>query len=246
MLACKYTNQGGRQYNEDNCTAMKRKSMLCAVMADGLGGHGGGAKASEAAVEVIKENFRQLSDLERVSREQFDSWFEQANDSVVALQTADCQMKTTLAILCANEENGRAVWAHLGDSRIYHFIDGKEVFCTFDHSVSRMAVLAGEITLDEVRFHKDRSKLLKVVGVEELPRPEFGSCTLEKEFDHAFLLCTDGFWEYVTEEEMEQTLQTSETPEEWLKKMCHVLRTKVSGDNDNNSAVAIFFREEER
>ena len=44
---------------------------------------------------------------------------------------------------------------------------------------------------------------------------------------HAFLLCTDGFWEYVTEQEMEDTLIQSEHPEDWIKKMYKILKNKV-------------------
>lgn len=167
----------------------------------------------------------------------------QANNRVLKLQDEKCQMKTTLAILCASEPYRSASWAHLGDSRIYHFVDGKLVFCTFDHSVSRMAVLAGEISLEQVRFHKDRSKLLKVVGKEECSAPEYGECILEENCQHAFLLCTDGFWEYVTEQEMEETLAKNHDPNAWLNDMYHILIEKVkqrNESNDNHSAIAIF------
>ena len=244
MMASRYSHQGGRDCNEDTCVAVKRKNVMCALVADGLGGHGGGKQASEAAAEIINQNFRCAPDVNHIERAQFDAWFEEANAAVTKLQTPECQMKTTLAVLCVNEASREATWAHLGDSRIYHFVDGKETFCTFDHSVSRMAVLAGEIALEEVRFHKDRSKLLKVVGTEESIRPEFGCCVLERGADHAFLLCTDGFWEYVTEAEMEHALEEAGSPEEWLRHMTEILRGKAEGSHDNNSAVAVFLPRE--
>ena len=169
-----------------------------------------------------------------------DTWFDKANRCIVTKQTTMCQMKTTLVVLCIDKSAKTAVWEHLGDSRLYHFVDGQYVFCTFDHSVSRMAVLRGEITIDELRFHADRSKLLKVVGKEDMARPEYGACELAENQKHAFLLCTDGFWEYVTEDQMEQMLQTARTPEEWLVSMREELEKNVDGTNDNHTAVAVF------
>lgn len=243
MLGGVYSDQGGREYNEDYLSALKQQGMLCAVIADGLGGHGGGEVASRAAVDIVKQNFKETENKDKIEQTQFEAWFKQANEKVLSLQTAAVKMKTTLAVLCVSEKTKIASWAHLGDSRIYHFVNGKEVFCTFDHSVSRMAVLAGEINLEDVRFHRDRSKLLKVVGKEPFSLPEYGECVLDENAQHAFLLCTDGFWEYVTEAEMEQTLMRCQNPKQWIREMYMILNKRVqkeNSENDNNSAIAIF------
>ena len=106
-----------------------------------------------------------------------------------------------------------------------------------------MAVLAGEIELDQVRFHPDRNKLIKAIGKENVSAPEYGECFIDSNHSHAFMLCSDGFWEYVTEEEMEQTLRECSEPSEWIQKMVQILRNKVSTQmiaNDNYSVVVFF------
>ena len=55
---------------------------------------------------------------------------------------------------------------------------------------------------------------------------------------HAFLLCTDGFWEFVVESEMEKDLRNAADPEEWLGLMRARLTARVPSNNDNNSAAA--------
>lgn len=245
IQVCRYTNRGGREYNEDNSAFFRVNHISCAVIADGLGGYGGGSVASEKATDVIAENFHKNTEKE-ISRQLYDEWFEKANAEVLARQTPECRMRTTLGVLSIMENIGKASWAHVGDSRIYHFIDGEMDFCTFDHSVSRMAVLAGEIGMDEVRFHSDRNKLLKTIGQEPAARPEYGECILDKSGSHAFLLCTDGFWEYVTEAEMEDTLRGADTSKEWLHGMVNFLKRKTDGKNDNNTAVAVWVREDEK
>lgn len=240
MMNFKYSDCGGRTHNEDSCAVFQKKTMLCAVLADGLGAHGGGDVASQIAVEAVEQGFHLHETYDEITDDVLTDWFYQANEHILKKQSRECQMKTTMAVLCIDEEKREAQWAHLGDSRIYHFVQGKQVFCTFDHSVSRMAVLSGEISFEEIRFHADRSKLLKVVGREEPVRPEYGTCQLEEGLMHAFLICSDGFWEYVTEEDMEQTLRSAETPKEWVERMRAELKRRVDGMNDNNSAIAVF------
>lgn len=239
MTKSGYSSRGGREYNEDFGAIFQNKVITCAVLADGLGGHGQGDVASQAAVDAVKKHFK-IKREQKINREDLEEWFYKANEAVLHKQSKQCQMKTTLAVLCLDENMRLAQWAHIGDSRIYHFENGKEVSCTFDHSVSRMAVLSGEIRLDEIRFHEDRSKLLKVVGKEEMAKPEYGSCQLEEGIHHAFLLCTDGFWEYVTEADMERTLKEAGNPQKWLEMMRKELKKRVDGTNDNHSAIVVF------
>lgn len=240
-----YTNRGGREYNEDKGAFAVKGKKCYAVIADGLGGHGGGDKASLEAVGTVTKCIREWQEGKPVTERDMTEWFEKANQNVLAMQTADCRMKTTLALLCIDEEERMAHLAHLGDSRIYHFENGKYVFCTFDHSVSRMAVLAGEIEMKDIRFHEDRNKLLKAIGKAGDVKAETGVISLDRQSNHAFLLCTDGFWEYVTEKEMEQTLQSAASPKEWLGAMRGYLEKKAGDENDNNSAIAVWVCEEE-
>ena len=57
---------------------------------------------------------------------------------------------------------------------------------------------------------------------------------------HAFLLCSDGFWEYVLEEEMEEDLRISSNEEEWIVRMHARLCKRIPSDNDNNTAAAVW------
>jgi len=76
-------------------------------------------------------------------------------------------------------------------------------------------------------------------------KEEQNDICLERGF-HSFLLCTDGFWEYVLEEEMEQALHCAPTPEEWLVKMCNTLQGKKAAEHDNFTAAAVFYTGENR
>lgn len=239
-----YTDRGGREYNEDAGFFSVAGDRGYALMADGLGGHGGGDRASRAVADTLKGCIQKWPAEQTLTREAVEEWISRANKTVIGMQTPACRMKTTLAFLCVDERAGSACLAHVGDSRIYYFKDGAYQFCTFDHSVSRMAVLAGEIGWEDIRFHADRNKLLRAIGKSEEVKAETKELPMEKNRNHCFLLCTDGFWEYVTEKEMEETLSVAESPEEWIEKMRVYLEGRAGEGNDNNSAIAVWVTDE--
>lgn len=242
IRAVSYSDQGGREYNEDSCLVVRQDNHLCAIVADGLGGHGGGKLASMTAVNAVKECFETMAPDADVQASDICMWFDTANGRVLEMQTKECEMKTTMAVICLELGGDKVLAAHLGDTRIYHFVDGALSYMSFDHSVSRMAVLAGEIPMDAIRFHTDRNKLLKAVGKCEDAIPEMKELSVDRSLMNAFLICTDGFWEYVTEEQMEETLRESATPRDWLERMRWYIRNLAKEGNDNNSAVAVFVK----
>lgn len=235
----KYTNVGSRDENEDAHEIFyeyfQDRNRLCAVVADGLGGHGGGSEASQTAVKYIGKMFLEQKDsfLDKISEN-----MEVLNSLICDKQTKQMEMRTTIAVLIIEGEN--ITTAHMGDTRIYHFVDNKIVAMTFDHSVSQLAVLAGEICQEDVRYHVDRNKLLRTLGKKEGVKVEINSWGNIKGKRHAFLLCTDGFWEKINEREMTECLKVSDGPKEWMTQMTNVLNARIDSKTDNNTAIAVW------
>ena len=232
-----YSETGGRPHNEDTVRSVLRgEDRLCLVVADGLGGHGGGEKASAAAAEVICQGWGGGADPEELER-----LIQEGHRKVLSLQTRQCAMKTTVTALAL--EPGRAVMAHVGDSRIYYFRNGGLAFQTRDHSAAQIGVMLGEITPDQIRFHEDRSRVLRALGQDGELKVDLREEALSPG-RHAFLLCSDGFWEYVLEQEMVDDLAAAASPEEWLDRMRTRLSARAPEDNDNNTAAAVWAEEE--
>ena len=236
-----YTDAGGRRNNEDALRCARgAEGQLLAVVCDGLGGHDGGEKASAAAVEAVCAGWSGKTDAEELA-----ALVRQANLDVLALQTPQLDCKTTAVVLAVGPE--RAAWAHAGDSRLYHFENGTLAFQTRDHSVAQMSVLLGDITPDQIRFCEDRSRVLRALGQDEDLNVDVGALALAPG-RHAFLLCTDGFWEYVLEDEMAEDLGHATSAADWLERMRGRLAARVAQmasdpthpDNDNNTATAVW------
>lgn len=211
MNAYSYTDIGGRSHNEDAvCIRQTGENQFLAVLADGLGGHGGGEIASEIAVETLENGWKGIS-----SPAVLYDLILQAHRRILSSQTPVCRMRSTIVALSVG--SGHADWAYAGDSRLYQFYNGELVYQTRDHSASQVAVLMGEITQDEIRFHKDRSQLFRALGQDGGLNVDTGSVDLIPG-QYAFLLCSDGFWEYVYEQEMTVSLAKASSPKDWVEK----------------------------
>ena len=228
---------GGRADNEDFLGYRMAKGSGCWALADGLGGHRGGEIAAKLAVDAILGSFEQNSS---TTAEALTAHMERANRAVMERQAAEAElthMRTTMVTLLASPE--RAMWSHAGDSRLYWFRKGKIQEQTRDDSVPQRLVDAGEITADQIRYHEDRSRLLNSLGAREQVVASNREMAGAPELDDAFLLASDGFWECVTEPEMENDFSETANPEAWIRKMEGRVKERAKADHDNYSAVAV-------
>ena len=233
-VAC-LCSTGGRPINDDTVMHWRTAEGEYVYVGDGLGGYAGGQQASQAAGRALQEASEAGALLDK--EKMYNAWA-MAEQAVKKTQMErQGVMKTTLVFLAM--EGGTARWMHVGDSRLYRFQGGKLIKQTMDHSVSQMAVLMGDITPQQIRFHEDRNRVLRALGGESAKADISPEAELTAGVD-AFLLCTDGCWEYVYEPEMEQLLTACDTPEKWLEEMEKILLSRVSEGNDNYTAAAVF------
>lgn len=232
------TEKGNHEPNEDAVGMAEQNGRYCFLLADGLGGHGKGEVASNLAVSETAELFMQNETEETF----IEHAFEHAQSKILEYQKQVLQqdgMKTTMTILVIDNE--RCKWGHIGDSRIYYFYRNKIRKRTLDHSVPQMLVKSGKIKESEIRNHPDRNRLLRVMG----ESGENIQYEIEKEIKRkkkqAFLLCSDGFWELITETEMEETLRKSNSVEQWMDEMQSIVcKNGENKDMDNYSAIAVW------
>lgn len=236
---CVYTNSGGRPYNEDRAEGWTDGTGGLFVVADGLGGHRDGDKAASC----VTASMRTAWDAHRAdpaSAEWLSSAVAQANEAVLQLQKeTGGRMKSTLVALAMDDS--RAQWAHVGDSRLYYLTGGRIYQLTEDHSVTYRKFRSGEITRMQVNFDEDRSSLLKVVGDPDRCIPEIGASE-ELNVGDAFLMCTDGFWEYLYEEEILVDSLKASTAQEWLELLLLRVMERIQPGSDNLTAMTMFLR----
>ena len=233
------SKKGERERNEDAIAVFNREGVCCFVLCDGLGGHGRGDAASAAACRVFGEVFEHTYDF--YPRPFFEEAVEKANQEILEMQQREgciAGMKTTLVSLLICKDH--CTWCHIGDSRLYLFQNNAVTCRTLDHSVPQMLANAGNIKEKEIRFHPDRNRLLRALGSDEESIRYDVSAPCRLDDCQAFLLCSDGFWEYIDEKQMCKLLHKSTDASDWLKKMQAVVLENGAGKNmDNYSAIAV-------
>lgn len=226
------SEQGGRPINEDSIVVQQTGENILLSVADGLGAHGGGDIASKIASDIAKEEYMKIT---KLKPKIIHNIFQTIDDAIVAEQTDDLKMKTTLAcVLC------RCKWiyaAHLGDTRIYTFKSDKETYLTVDHSVAYEEVMKNHGTLDDIRRNPNRHILKAALGVGKIRPPDIFKQKIRDNL--SVLICSDGFWEYVNEDDMLEALTNTTTAHEWLEAMLKCHSEKADKFNDNYSAICL-------
>lgn len=230
--------QGDREYQEDSAAVYEGKHVSTFWVADGLGGHGGGKAASQLVVDncgaVLEPDFQ----LRRCLENAFLGGNKKITEKQDQFHNTETMRTTLVGCVLDGDE---LTWAHIGDSRLYLFVGEKLVMRTLDHSVPQMLALGGQIRESEIRAHPDRNRVLKSLGSREEALKYDISRTVLTESGMKVLLCTDGFWEWIVEADMERYLLSCKSVEDWLGRMReHVLKRGKGHNMDNFTALGIW------
>ncbi len=197
---------GGRREQQDRCLARSSSDQkrCWLIVADGMGGHSGGAMAAQAIIDTGLQLWNASNEGLLINEPAAFLWqffhTAQQNINLIAQRQHLDPHSTCVAAFLTEQD---AWFAHLGDSRLYHFRQQKFFRRTKDHSFVQMLVDLGKVKEEDMASHRDQNSLYQGLGGENKE--------LELEIQHArlqqgdsFLLCSDGFWGQVPLEQMEE------------------------------------------
>jgi len=197
------------------------------VVADGMGGHARGEVASKIAVETVPKSYYQNASEEITAALQ--QAVHQANAAILA---AGSGMGTTC--VAAVLQGNTLYVANVGDSRVYIIRHGEVKQVSEDHSVVAEQMRAGLLTKEQVREHPARNMITRALGEKgDVEIDTFSALVQEGDL---LVLCTDGLWEFVGDEEIGNIVQRS-GPEESVKHL--IERANEQGGTDNITAIVI-------
>ena len=236
---------GLRKANEDSVHVARDSLLVLAAVADGAGGHRGGATASLVAVRDLDANLHGATWFEAdvLTNAVLDAHrtVQRAQGRADALQ----RMHTTLVALWIDGDNGRALWSNVGDSRLYRARHGRIELLSIDDSMVQRMLDAGLLTEQQALTHPQKNQLLAALGIEGDVEPHTSPDGHTIREGDVFLLCSDGWWSAVDESVMLATLDECEHPDAWLDAMQRHIEARRMPHQDNFSAVAVWITDPE-
>jgi serine/threonine protein phosphatase PrpC len=231
---------GGREENQDRVSTAVAEHAALLVVVDGMGGHADGARAAQVTQQVITEAFW------HTPLPLFDPLgflhlaLGRAHEEVVRLgaQLPLEQRPRATCAVCLVQQHA-SWWAHVGDSRLYHLRGGKLLARSRDHSHVELLLREGLISAEQAHNHPMRNFVECCLGGDPI-LPEMSLARRRPiEPNDVLLVCTDGLWGGLKDEEIVAELGGGGDLREKLLKLGERAVKRAGNGSDNTSAAAL-------
>ena len=234
---CFFSQLGNRPAQQD-CLAPTEPTAHTSffVVCDGVGGRDHGEIASSLVCQSFEHNLAN-NDCCNLKAADIVSLTNEAYKTLYKNRAVCASMATTLAFMAKTDEG--MLLAHLGDSRIYQIRKGEGVvFQTKDHSLVNDLLDSGEIKPEEVKNHPKGNVITKCLFVtDDKDRYMTPTITLIRDIKphDVFMLCTDGVYGMVDNDDLAEILTSDISLEERTKELAAICRNSL----DNNTAYIV-------
>lgn len=219
-----------RHHNEDYLGFFENENGAFFIVCDGMGGHAGGATASQMAVGSIRQFFE--SQFFANPQDAIYQAIQHANTQIFqkASQTPELRGMGTTCVLLMLRDNW-LYYGHVGDSRIYVYRSGQLTQLTHDHSFVQALIDQGLITEQEAETHPRRNELLRAIGTSSFVEVEVARDAFRPYQGDVFLLCSDGLTGMVSKPNLESILAGNDSLQHKALKMVETANRMGGTDN---------------
>lgn len=233
---------GHRSENQDRVEIVSQGPSTLMIVVDGMGGHAEGARASEVTIACVARRFREAGQPVLDPQGFLIAALAAAHDEVVALGAGiavEQRPRATCAVCLV--QDGNLYCAHIGDSRIYQLRGGAVVHRSRDHSHVELLLHEGVIEETEVNSHPMRNYVECCLGGDE-PLPDMSiAARLHLSRGDTVLLCSDGLWTGIRDEDLLALTDTGTGLEPALLDLARLAVERNAPGSDNTTAAALRF-----
>lgn len=234
-----------RASNQDAFAVMDTTGMW--AVADGMGGHVGGAVAAQTAISTVQAQAafsqEQLRSGSASPIDVLTTLISRAHDAILAQARSQPKLKgmgTTLVLLTVvPDQTSMAYVAHIGDSRAYRFRAGTLTPLTRDHSLIEKYLERGILTPETAKTHPERHVLTRALGVSSTVTPTIAGCAMQE--DDLVILCSDGLTKMLEDQDIQRVLCNDDpSPASACDRL--IAAALDRGGEDNVTVVVVAYR----
>ncbi len=216
--------------NQDNFFISKDGRVF--VVADGVGGYGGGATASLIAVETIDELWCKGTDLQA---DEIESWMREtiaeAGRRIISAAREDASLENmgTTVVIVVVDQSGHLHIGHAGDSRAV-LVRGSELkMLTIDHSVVMEMHMRGQLTREQCRTNIYKHLITRCLGHDDDVDIDYAK--VEAQPGDCVVLASDGLSDEMSEDEIGEVICACISPQEVCQKLMEIVLQRGARDN---------------
>ncbi|HTL91830.1 MAG TPA: protein phosphatase 2C domain-containing protein [Steroidobacteraceae bacterium] len=232
---------GAREENQDRVVAAVAEHAVLLLVVDGMGGHADGARAAEVTQKTVLEAFW------HTPQPLFDPLgflhmaLGRAHEEVVRIgMSLPLEQRPRATCAACLVQQRAAWWAHIGDSRVYHLRKGAVVMRTRDHSHVELLLREGLITAEQALNHPMRNFVECCIGGDPILPDMTLSGRRELEPDDVMMVCTDGMWASLKDEEIANRFTVGgHSVRDALTALGELAVARAGGGSDNTSGAAL-------
>ncbi len=231
---------GNRSINQDRFSSVETREGVLLVLGDGMGGQAYGEVAAQLLIDTATNAYlaapRPIEDPQTFLQE----LLLKAHKAIITFGKQQQPPATpgTTAVLCLIQD-GQALWAHVGDSRLYIFQQGLPLYRTTDHSYVEHLYQQGAISRREQDNHPKRNQITQCIGCRNTPPEVSFSNTITLKPDDIVLMCSDGLWGPLDDAQMGAQLTAAAPLDDLLNQMAEKAERLSYPRCDNISGLAL-------
>ncbi|MFO7820370.1 MAG: protein phosphatase 2C domain-containing protein [Halanaerobacter sp.] len=226
------TSPGDFKVNKDYFAYVELDDYVCWVLADGLDS-ANDRISSEIVVNSILNDFAEDPSLKK---RKIKKYIKNANQRLEE-ESSTMSLQSTVLVVVSDYHSLR--WGYVGNTRLYHLRKDKIKRKTKDHSIAEMMLEVGDIGPQQLNQHQERNNLNKYLGQEKGVSPTI-SKKFQLEDDDTLILCTSGFWEHLSDRDLETDLEEIKEVQELVDNLELKMLSQAENSLDNYSIVAVF------
>lgn len=234
---------GSREEQQDAVLACQNGEHYIGVVCDGMGGLQGGAAASRNAIDIIKEDFQKLAEEENIPEfleyevRKIDRAIESLTDPEGNLYEAGT---TIVAVIVFRQ---KMYWISVGDSKIFFIRDGRAFPLTREHNYKlSLDIMKRRGLITEQEYLTETAKgeaLISYLGVGNLRLFDSNIEGIPLEFGDRILLCSDGLYKYMDEEDILSTVRSHGNAQDAAAALTDAIEYMGKNEQDNTSVVLV-------